>query len=76
MCRRLMRAGVRRTAIERPDGPVVDALIEAGLEVVVVASGRSKHSVAAPVESEVAPDQAPYAATKGGIPDPYEGDGA
>ena len=30
------RAGARRVAIERPDGPVVDALLEAGFEVVVV----------------------------------------
>lgn len=38
LCRRLHRAGAGRVAIERPDGPVVDALIGAGLEVVVVAS--------------------------------------
>lgn len=38
LCQRLAAAGVRRVAIERPDGPVVDALIDAGLEVVVVAS--------------------------------------
>lgn len=38
MCRRLKRSGVYRVAIERPDGPVVDALIAAGLEVVVVTS--------------------------------------
>lgn len=38
MCRRLKKAAVRRVAIERPDGPVVDALLEAGLEVVVVVS--------------------------------------
>jgi transposase len=38
MCRRLKKAAVRRVAIERPDGPVVDALLEAGFEVVVVAS--------------------------------------
>lgn len=38
LCRRVERAGARRVAIERPDGPVVDALLEAGLEVVVVAS--------------------------------------
>ncbi len=31
-------AGARRVAIERPDGPVVDALLAAGLEVVVVSS--------------------------------------
>jgi transposase len=38
MCRRLRRDNVRRVAIERPDGPVVDALLESGFEVVVVAS--------------------------------------
>jgi transposase len=38
MCRRVKDAGVRRVAIERPDGPVVDALLDAGLEVVVVSS--------------------------------------
>jgi transposase len=38
LCRRLRRARVKRVAIERPDGPVVDALMEAGLEVVVVSS--------------------------------------
>lgn len=38
LCRRFGRAGVRRVAIERPDGPVVVALLDAGFEVVVVAS--------------------------------------
>ena len=38
LCRRVQRAGARRVAIERPDGPVVDALLAAGLEVVVVSS--------------------------------------
>lgn len=38
MCRRIQGAEARRVAIERPDGPVVDALLEAGLEVVVVSS--------------------------------------
>jgi transposase len=38
MCRRIQRCGARRVAIERPDGPVVDALLAAGLEVVVVSS--------------------------------------
>jgi transposase len=38
LCRRVQRAGARRVAIERPDGPVVDVLLDAGLEVVVVAS--------------------------------------
>ncbi len=35
LCRRISNE-VRRVAIERPDGPVVDALMDAGLEVVVV----------------------------------------
>jgi transposase len=38
LCRRLDKHGVRRVAIERPDGPVVDALLAARFEVVVVAS--------------------------------------
>jgi transposase len=38
LCRRMRKHGVDRVAIERPDGPVVDALLEANLEVVVVAS--------------------------------------
>jgi transposase len=38
LCRRLRKAKVQRVAIERPDGPVVEALLEAGLDVVVVSS--------------------------------------
>lgn len=38
LCRRVQAAGAQRVAIERPDGPVVDALLDAGLEVVVVSS--------------------------------------
>lgn len=38
MCQRLVKREVRRVAIERPDGPVVEALLEAGFEVVVVSS--------------------------------------
>jgi transposase len=38
MVRRLHRAGVLRVAIERGDGPVVDAMLAGGLEVVVVSS--------------------------------------
>jgi transposase len=38
LCRRLARHALRRVAIERPDGPVVDALLEGGFEVVVVSS--------------------------------------
>jgi len=40
--RRLAKAGVARVAIERPDGPVIDALFAAGLEVVVIASRHVK----------------------------------
>jgi transposase len=38
MCRRLRGAAVERVAIERPDGPVVDALMEHDFEVVVISS--------------------------------------
>jgi transposase len=40
--RRLAGADVSRVAIERPDGPVIDALFAAGLEVVVIASRHVK----------------------------------
>jgi transposase len=42
MIRRLRRAGVVRVAIERGDGPVVDALLSSGLQVVVVSSRQVK----------------------------------
>ena len=42
MMRRLRRAGVTRVAIERGDGPVVDALLAGGLQVVVVSSRQVK----------------------------------
>jgi len=38
LCRRLGRHHVARVAIERPDGPVVEALLGSGFEVVVVPS--------------------------------------
>jgi transposase len=38
LCTRLSKYDVGRVAIERPDGPVVDALLRAGLSVVVIAS--------------------------------------
>jgi transposase len=38
LCRRVVGAGARRVAIERPDGPVVDAVLATGLDVVVVSS--------------------------------------
>ncbi|MBA3991121.1 MAG: IS110 family transposase [Propionibacteriales bacterium] len=40
---RLHRAGVDEVAIERPDGPVVDALLEADLGVVVIAPNQVKN---------------------------------
>jgi transposase len=43
LTRRLGRAGVLEVAIERPDGPVVDALLEAGLGVVVIAPNQLKN---------------------------------
>lgn len=42
LCRRLARARVHRVAIERPDGPVVEALMGAGLEVVVIGGRQMK----------------------------------
>lgn len=39
---RLTKARVGRVAIERPDGPVIEALFAAGLEVVVIASRHVK----------------------------------
>lgn len=38
LCSRLRDRGVARVAIERPDGPVVDALMDHDLEVIVVRS--------------------------------------
>lgn len=40
--RRLAKAGVTGVAIERPDGPVIDALVAAGLTVFVIASRHVK----------------------------------
>jgi transposase len=40
---RLHRAGVGGVAIERPDGPVVEALLAAGLEVFVIAPNQVKN---------------------------------
>jgi transposase len=42
LVRRLDQAGVREVAIERSDGPVVDALLEAGLGVIVIAPNQVK----------------------------------
>ena len=43
LTRRLGRAGVSQVAIERPDGPVVEALVAAGLTVAVIPPGQLKH---------------------------------
>jgi transposase len=43
LVRRLHRAGVVEVAIERGDGPVVDALLDADLTVVVIAPNRLKN---------------------------------
>jgi transposase len=43
MVRRLLRAGVEEVGIERPDGPVVDALLAAGLTVLVIPPGQVKN---------------------------------
>jgi len=43
LVRRLQRLKVREVAIERPDGPVVDALLEAGLGVIVIAPNQVKN---------------------------------
>jgi transposase len=42
LTRRLAKLNVTRIAIERPDGPVVEALLGAGLQVVVIASRQVK----------------------------------
>ena len=39
----LTRAGARESAIERPGGPVVDALLEAGITVVVISPNQVKN---------------------------------
>ena len=51
LCQRLVELGVSRVALERPDGLVVDRLLEAGLTVVAVhpnqlAATRDRYSVA------------------------------
>lgn len=43
LVRRLLRARVNEVGIERGDGPVVDALLQAGLTVLVVAPGQVKN---------------------------------
>jgi len=43
LARRLREAGVVDVAIERPDGPVIDALLEAGFTVFVIPPGQLKN---------------------------------
>ena len=43
LVRRLAKVGVHEVAIERPDGPVVEALLEAGLTVVVISPNQLKN---------------------------------
>lgn len=43
LVRRLDKIGCREVAIERPDGPVVDALLEAALTVVVISPNQVKN---------------------------------
>jgi transposase len=43
LVRRLAKAGVAEVAIERPDGKVVDTLLEAGLTVVVISPNQLKN---------------------------------
>lgn len=43
LIRRLLKAGVDEVGIERGDGPVVDALLQAGLTVLVIAPGQLKN---------------------------------
>ena len=43
MTRRLRKLGVGEVAIERPDGPVVDALLQAGFTVVVISPNQVKN---------------------------------
>ena len=43
LVRRLAKAGAHEVAIERPDGPVVETLLEAGLTVVVISPNQLKN---------------------------------
>ena len=43
LVRRLLKAGVKEVGIERGDGPVVDALLQAELTVLVIAPGQQKN---------------------------------
>jgi transposase len=43
LVRRLLKVGVEQVAIERPDGPVVEALLQGGLTVFVIPPGQVKN---------------------------------
>ena len=43
LIRRLRKLGVREVAIERPDGPVVEALLSAGFTVVMISPNQIKN---------------------------------
>lgn len=43
LVRRLLAAGVGEVGIERPDGPIVEALLQAGLTVLVIPPGQLKN---------------------------------
>jgi transposase len=43
LTRRLRKLGVREVAIERPDGPVVEALLGAGFTVVMISPNQVKN---------------------------------
>jgi transposase len=43
LTRRLTSCGVAEVAIDRPDGPVVDALLDIGLTVVVISPNQLKN---------------------------------
>lgn len=43
LVRRLLKAGVAEVGIERPDGPVIDALMQAELSVLVIPPGQVKN---------------------------------
>ena len=68
LCRRLGKHGVARVAIERPDGPIVEALLER-FEVVVVpsrsvrTSGDSRHAM----EPESLRDQGKWSRRASGV---------
>jgi hypothetical protein len=45
---RLTKLKVAAVAIERPDGPLIEAMLDTGLKVVVVAPGGSRRCAAMP----------------------------